>query len=46
MCPIVDCINMLPRNLKALLITDMSSTIIRFLLCAKLDTNSIVLLVM
>ena len=37
----------LPCNLKALpnLFTDASSTIIRFMLCAKLDANSIVALV-
>ena len=46
MFPIVD-INMLPQNLKALqsLFTDMSSMIIEFMLCAKLNANSIIALV-
>ena len=40
MCAIVD-INMLPRNFKALqsLFTDVSSTIIGFMLCTKLDAK-------
>ena len=46
MCAIVDR-NIFPQNLKALLnlFTDASSMIIRFMLCAKLDANNIVVLV-
>ena len=46
MCTIVDT-NMFLLNLKALLslFTDTSSTIIGFMLCAKLEANSIVVLV-